>query len=828
MAITKPKISTLVASQLPEFIREDYPTFVAFLQAYYEYLETTQVDLVTIRDIDKTLDSFIEFFKDEVAPNSPIYGFGQDRERFNLSRIKDQHLAKGSELSYKFLFRLLFNKNVTIQYPGTQVLRASDGKWIQDVSIFAKVNVGNPDDVVGRLIDVVTPNKVIRVLVDRRQDVEIEVDRYVQISPDTYEFYIDRRFFGSVNIGDRIRYEGIFDASIVATTSKVSILQAGKEFKAGQLFNIRNGAGAGSILKVKSIDSDGGIVSAEFVKYGIGYETDFTSTLVASQSSTVTGAGGTSLNISTSVNGITGITINSGGSGYTSTPTVNFVGGGYTTAATVLSVERSANVITKINISNSGAGYVTVPSIQITGGGGSGASATAIIGNRYNYNISEALNTFDEQGFINYSDYSQDEGNLWLPTLAVTLNQLIYYNDRLYTVTVAGTTSTTPPSHTSSTASNGSATLQYTRQYGPAFDGAYSGQIIRQFYVQSSEAAVEADAISIIKVELGPLTKYPGYYQNNDGFLDDAIFIQDSKYYQAFSYVLKINEKLETYKSAVKTLIHPSGIALFGEYDIRNDFDISASLEFLMKIFSVFEQDEIQTDDSSFKDISKPLGAQLQWNGDLENTSVTVPDAVAKFITKGNFTESPEAHDLGSIVWNHVDFGAAADVYNEGDYFLDDDGTYLLIVNRFNYTIPMLETTEHWEKYEDSFEFTDSNAINLNKSFAESITPSESRETMTFVNQIWAGWGEVYSGEDYFLDDDGTYLIPTEFTVDGIVYPSEVVVAQDAPAVTTNKYTTDTLTTPTDVGDLWVNQYVDLLYFADDDGDYGVGRTQTF
>jgi hypothetical protein len=140
----------------------------------------------------------------------------------------------------------------------------------------------------------------------------------------------------------------------------------------------------------------------------------------------------------------------------------------------------------------------------------------------------------------------------------------------------------------------------------------------------------------------------------------------------------------------------------------------------------------------------------------------------------------------------------------------------------------MLETTEHWEKYEDSFGLTDSNVIDLNKSFTESITPSESRDTMTFVNQIWAGWSDVYSGEDYFLDDDGTYLTPTEFTVDGIVYPSEVVVAQDAPAITTNKYTTDTLTTPTDAGDLWVNQFADLFYFADDDGDYGVGRTQTF
>lgn len=807
MAITKPKLSTLVASQLPEFIREDYPTFVAFLQAYYEYLETTQADLVTIRDIDKTLDSFIEFFKNEVAPNSPQYPFSEKNERFNFSRIKDHHLAKGSELSYKFLFRLLFNKNVTVQFPGTQVLRASDGKWIQDVSIFAKVNVGNPDDIVGRLIDVVTPNKIIRVLVDRRQDVEIEVNRYVQISPDTYEFYIDRRFFGNIGIGDRIRYQGIFDASIVATTSKVSVLQKGKNFKPGQLFNIKNGDGAGSILKVKTVDADGGIISSEFVKYGIGYATDFTSTLVASQSTTVTGAGGTSLNINTSANGITGITINNGGTGYTSQPTISFTGGGYTQAATVSSVELTGGVITKINIANSGSGYVTLPSISITGGGGTGASLTAIIGDQYNYTINEALNTFDEQGFINYSDYSKDEGELWLPSAAVTLDSLIYYNDRLYTVTVGGTTSNTPPSHTTGSVSNGTATLQYNRLYGPAFDGSYTGQIIRQFYVQSGEATIDPDSISIIKVELGPLTKYPGYYQNNDGFLDDAIFIQDSKYYQSFAYVLKINEKLETYKSAVKTLIHPSGMALFGEYDIRNDYDVSAALEFLMKVFSISEQDEVQTDDYWIKNINKPLNGQLDYDGNTENTSVTVPDAQAKLITKGTFTESVVPNDVGSMTWNHVDHSGQTITFSN---------------------MPILETTPYWNLYSDSFGLTDSQVKSVNKSLTETVTPSESRNTMTFVNQMYAGWGEVYDSEDYFLDNDGTYTLNLVFDSSGIKYPSEVVAVIESAAVTTNKYTTDTLTLPTDAGVLWVNQFADLSYFDNDTGDYGVGRTQTF
>ena len=42
---TNNKISTVVSSQLPEFVRADHPVFVAFLQAYYEYLEQSNSTL---------------------------------------------------------------------------------------------------------------------------------------------------------------------------------------------------------------------------------------------------------------------------------------------------------------------------------------------------------------------------------------------------------------------------------------------------------------------------------------------------------------------------------------------------------------------------------------------------------------------------------------------------------------------------------------------------------------------------------------------------------------------------------------------------------------
>jgi len=68
----------------------------------------------------------------------------------------------------------------------------------------------------------------------------------------------------------------------------------------------------------------------------------------------------------------------SGGSGYTSAPTVTFTGGGGTGAAATATI--SGGAITAITITDPGAGYTSAPTIGFSGGGGSGASATAVLG----------------------------------------------------------------------------------------------------------------------------------------------------------------------------------------------------------------------------------------------------------------------------------------------------------------------------------------------------------------------------------------------------------------------------------------------------------------
>ena len=67
----------------------------------------------------------------------------------------------------------------------------------------------------------------------------------------------------------------------------------------------------------------------------------------------------------------------SGGSGYTSAPTVAFSGGGGTGAAATATI--TGGVVTSITITTQGSGYASAPVVSITGGGGSGALAVATV-----------------------------------------------------------------------------------------------------------------------------------------------------------------------------------------------------------------------------------------------------------------------------------------------------------------------------------------------------------------------------------------------------------------------------------------------------------------
>lgn len=99
--------------------------------------------------------------------------------------------------------------------------------------------------------------------------------------------------------------------------------------------------------------------------------------------------------------GINTITVLSGGSGYTSAPTVTFSGGngaGAAATATVTGGQVSAIVLAADAITGAamGQGYTTPPNITINGGGGTGATAVATI-----HAVAEAdIPALDKAGFL--------------------------------------------------------------------------------------------------------------------------------------------------------------------------------------------------------------------------------------------------------------------------------------------------------------------------------------------------------------------------------------------------------------------------------------------
>ena len=169
-----------------------------------------------------------------------------------------------------------------------------------------------------------------------------------------------------------------------------------------------------------------------------------------------TGTTATGVAYTNSGGSVLSVTLNPSSPGYTyanitfSAPQV----AGGVTATGVLTV--SGGFIDSLTITNPGSGYTSPPTVTITGdGGGCTASDIQITG----YTVDGITITDPGSGYVSAPTITI--GTPWQASTAYTKYQQIYYGGQLYTVTVAGTTGTIPPSHTSGSASNGTATLTW-------------------------------------------------------------------------------------------------------------------------------------------------------------------------------------------------------------------------------------------------------------------------------------------------------------------------------------------------------------------------------
>lgn len=61
-----------------------------------------------------------------------------------------------------------------------------------------------------------------------------------------------------------------------------------------------------------------------------------------------------------------------------------------------------------------------------------------------------------------------------------------------------------------------------------------------------------------------------GYYEGTKGHLSSNMYLQDSFFYQDYSYAIRTGQDITAYGDLVKNVLHPAGFALFGQLSIIN------------------------------------------------------------------------------------------------------------------------------------------------------------------------------------------------------------------------------------------------------------------
>jgi hypothetical protein len=264
------KISQLVSGQLPEFLRNDYPLFVSLIEAYYRYLEQDQQALELVQnalsynDIDRTASSFVQYFLKNYASNIPLTA--QLNKKLLVKRINDLYQAKGSELSFKLLFKLLYDASVEKSRPYDFVLRPSDGIWDQRVSLRVERTGGSVSNLTDRFIFLTKDGIEYRDAIIRVKNLTANLYEVFLKSTTTTPYEVD----DVITVKDE-NGNTVFTGEIRPTVATYSISQPGSGFRVGQVFTVSFAGAVDTVIRILKVDTNGGIELLKILNYGYGF-----------------------------------------------------------------------------------------------------------------------------------------------------------------------------------------------------------------------------------------------------------------------------------------------------------------------------------------------------------------------------------------------------------------------------------------------------------------------------------------------------------------------------------------------------------------------------
>lgn len=626
---TNNKISNLVYSQLPFFVRNDHPNFVAFMEAYYEYLEQDVgnnyngkviergKNLQNYIDVDKTVEIFAENLFSQFLHLIPKNTLA-DRDKL-IKRILDFYRARGTEKAARFLIKILFDEDLDFYYPKSDILKTSDGKWfierslnIEDVAVnnVANSDASTLDYFTQRMIYGATSNSTAAVDRVSRTIVDGTINDKLFLS------YIKGRFLE----GEKIYTKAPFGSNTVFLTANVSnnsvinivITNKGSLYNIGDYVLIESGNSVNVPANAQvSLVSRGEIYELNLIKRGAGFQVgnqlefieDFGSNANGAIisvfdnnfyhpnsynliSSTIQLEANTPLNnakfsnLSTSIvsspnansvlsqvlntikisglGPISEIRLNSMGSEYRSSPAVD---------AKSNTMLRELGILGKMDIVLPGSGYQVGDTLVFTNPLGVGYTGFGANGNVRNVSVTGGITE------VQFTQYNNEliGGSGYIDSATLEPK----YPD----VTVVSATGSNAQIRVVALLGDGEKIHAANNSYGgiekiTINENGYNYIGIPTINLQSSgDGTAEGYAIMSTGYEVSE-----GRYLNDDGFISAFNFLQDRDYYQNYSYVMIVKQNLKDYRDIVKSLLHPVGMKLFGEYDfISQSTDVAVT-----------------------------------------------------------------------------------------------------------------------------------------------------------------------------------------------------------------------------------------------------------
>jgi len=679
--ISNNKISNLVASQVPFFVRNDHENFIAFVEAYYEFLEqetgvvNVSKNLLDQSDVDLT-DIFVEKFYDNFLPFIPKNTIVD--KTLILKHIKDFYRSRGTEKSIRFLMRILFDEDVEFYYPQRDVLKVSDGKWYREKSI--KITNIKVDGVANNQLGIETKFISRKITGDTSNAYAIiersssyyegpSIVRELKLSNQYRDFAYGEGITSTFTEGDTEKTitANLFSGGI----NTIEIINGGTRYNVGQYVIVESDSGSNANIIVSSVSS-GNLTSIAALNGGAGFQKgnhilitggggtgaaanvsevsadnfyhpntyNIVSSTISLEANTVIGNLKYS-NLVSSINDpannwisnsmsyfvyantgpITGVFLYNLGSGYSSFPTIT---------AQANTRVRNLGILGKMRIVNGGNGYYigdTIEFINVSGGVGSGAA-----GRVRNVDTSQA-NAISAVEFVNVPGHitgGTGYDQLFLPRANVRSANALASGAVIQVTAVLGSGEVL---YSSDSAQGKILSLQLL-QTGSGYTSAPTLNL-----TQIGDGTAQAVATIIS----GAFT-YPGRYLNDDGHISSYNFIQDRDYYQKFSYVVKVKQSMDKYRSALKNLIHPAGMKLFGEY---STVDEGPNLYLPIREVS----DNLVTTTSRTYDVSVLILSGRQVSINYTSHGLDVGDIVYMDWTSGNLTADnvTTAHPYDSI-----------------------------------------------------------------------------------------------------------------------------------------------------------------------------------